>query len=75
MRKWNGKPTSALEAQVHELQGKTITKGHSVRKNATPVSSGQISRPYRQFNLDSDPLEGTSKSFLQQVNSKFSDQD
>jgi len=75
MRKWDGKPTSSLEAQVRELPGKTITKGDSVRKNAARVSSSQLSRPGRQFDLDSDPLEGTSKSFLQQVRSKFSDQD
>jgi len=49
MRKWDGKPTSSLEAQVHELQGKTITKGDSVRKNAAPLSSSQLSRPGRQF--------------------------
>jgi len=30
MRKWDGKPTSALEA--HELRSKAITKGDSVRK-------------------------------------------
>jgi len=60
---------------VHELRGKTITKGDSLRKNAAPVSSSQLSRPGRQFDLHSDPLEGTSKSFLQQVSSKFSDQD
>jgi len=75
MRKWNGKPTSSLEAGVHELRGKTITKGDSVRKNATPVSSSQLSRPGTQFDIDSDPLEGTSKSFLQQVSSKFPEQD
>jgi len=75
MRKWDGKPTSSLEARVRELRGKTITKGDSVRKNAGPVSSSQLSRPGRQFDLDSDPLEGTSKSFLQQASSKFSDQD
>jgi len=34
MRKWDGKPTSSLEARVRELRGKTITKGDSVRKNA-----------------------------------------
>jgi len=73
MRKWDGKPTSSLEARVCELQGKAITKG--IRKNATPVSSSQLFRPGRQFDLDSSPLEGTSKSFLQQVSSKFSDQD
>ena len=75
MRKGDGKPTSTLEARVRELRGKTITKGDSVRKNAAPVSSSQLSRPGGQFDLDSDPLEGTSKSFLQQVSSKFSDQD
>jgi len=75
MRKWDGKPTSSLEAQVRELRGKTITKGDSVRKNTTPVSSSQLSRPGKQFDLNSDPLEGTSKSFIQQASSKFSDQD
>jgi len=60
---------------VRELQGKIIKKGDSVRKNATLLSSGQLSRQGREFDLDSDPLEGTSKSFLQQVSSKFSDQD
>jgi len=33
MRKWDGKPTSSLEARVRELRGKTITKADSVRKN------------------------------------------
>jgi len=75
VRKWDGKPTSSLEARVRELRGKTITKGDSVRKNAASVSSSQLSRLGRQFYLDSDPLEGTSKSFLQQVSSKFSDED
>ena len=75
MWKRDGKPTSSLEARVHDLQGKTITKGDSVRKSVTPVSRSQLSRPGRQFDLESDPLEGTSKSFLQQVSSKFSDED
>jgi len=75
MRKWDGKPTSRLEARVRKLRCKAITKEDSVRKSAAPVSSSQLSRPGRQFDLDSDPLEGTSKSFLQQVSSKFSDQD
>jgi len=75
MRKWDGKPTSSLEARVRELRGKTITKGDSLRKKATPVASSQLSRPGRQFDFDSDPLEGTSKSFLQQMSSNFSDQD
>jgi len=75
MRKWDGKPTSALESRVCELQGKRILKGDSVRKNVAPVSSSQLSRKGREFDLDSDPLEGTSKSFSQQVSSKFSDED
>ena len=65
--KWDRKSTSIQEAQVRELRGKTITKGDSVRKKATPVSSGQLSRPGRQFDIASDPLEATSKSFLQEV--------
>jgi len=73
MRMWNGKFTSTLEAQVRELRGRTITKGDSSRKNATPVSSSQLSRHSGWFDLDSNPLEGTSKSFLQEVSSKFYD--
>jgi len=75
MRKWDGKPTSSLKARVRELPGKILTKGDSVGKNAAPVSSSQLSRPGRQFDLDFSPLEGTFKSFLQQMSSKFSDQD
>ncbi|KAK4830950.1 hypothetical protein QYF61_014409 [Mycteria americana] len=41
MRKWDGKPTSALEARVRELQGKPVTQAGSSRKIAAPVSSGQ----------------------------------
>ncbi|KAK4810919.1 hypothetical protein QYF61_013327, partial [Mycteria americana] len=37
MRKWDGKPTSTLEARVRELQGKTIAKGSSSRKIAARV--------------------------------------
>lgn len=44
MRKWNGKPTSALEAQVLELQEKTITNKGSSRKIAAPISSGLFPR-------------------------------
>jgi len=40
MRKWDGKPTLTLEARVRELQGKTITKGDSSRKNVAPLSRG-----------------------------------
>jgi len=47
MRKWDGKPTSILEARVYELKGKTGTKEDSVRKSATLVSSRQLSRQGR----------------------------
>ena len=75
MRKWEGKLNSVIEAQARELQGKTNTKDVSSRKKASLVSSGQLSRPGRQFDLVSDPPKGTSKSFLQEVNSKFSGKD
>ena len=67
MRKWDRKPTSVLDARVRELKGKTTRKGDSSRKDAAPVS--------RQSRRASDPLEGTSKSFLQEVSNKYSDQD
>ena len=70
MRKWDGKPTSVLDARVRELRGKTITNEGSSRKNATPVSSKQFPR---QSKRASDPLEGTSKSFLQEVSNEYSD--
>ncbi|KAK4815594.1 hypothetical protein QYF61_004809, partial [Mycteria americana] len=61
MRKWDGKPTSTLEARVPELQGKTITKGGSSRKIAVPVSSGQFPRQSRRADLTPDLNEGTAK--------------
>ncbi|GAB0188041.1 hypothetical protein GRJ2_001269400 [Grus japonensis] len=75
MRKWDGKPTSTLEAWVHELQGKTITKGDSSRKNAAPVSSRQFPRSNGRPDCTYNPLEGTSKSFLQEVSNENSEQD
>ncbi|GAB0207132.1 ubiquitin carboxyl-terminal hydrolase 4 [Grus japonensis] len=74
MRKWDGKLTSTLEARVHELQGKTITKGDSSRKNVAPVSSGQSSRWSGRPTRTYDPLEGTSKSFLH-MNIEYDEQD
>lgn len=61
MRKWNGKPTTMLEEQVHELQGKT---GGSQESSAR-VSSGQFPRWGRRV---SDLLVETSNSYLQEVN-------
>ncbi|GAB0206846.1 hypothetical protein GRJ2_003150200 [Grus japonensis] len=75
MRKWDGKPTSTLQARVRELQGKTVVKRDSSRKNAAPVSTGQSPRPSERPDCTSDPLEGTSKSFLQEVSSEYDEQD
>ena len=59
MRKWDGKPTSVLNARVRELRGKTPIKGDSTRKNAAPVS-----KQSRRADFISDPLEGTSEPIL-----------
>ncbi|GAB0206493.1 ubiquitin carboxyl-terminal hydrolase 4 [Grus japonensis] len=75
MRKWDGKPTSTLRARVSELQGKTVAKGDSSRKNAAPVSSGQFPRPSGRPTHTYDPPEGTSKSFLQEVSNEYNEQD
>ncbi|GAB0208561.1 PHD finger protein 7-like [Grus japonensis] len=75
MRKWDGKPTSTLRARVHELQGKTAVKRDSSRKDAAPVSTWQPPRPSERTDRTYDPLEGTSKSFLQEVNSDYDEQD
>ncbi|KAK4806844.1 LOW QUALITY PROTEIN: hypothetical protein QYF61_012565 [Mycteria americana] len=75
MRKWDGKPTSTLEARVRELQGKTITKGGSSRKIAALVSSGQFPRQSRRADLTPDFNEGTPDSYIQEVVNEYCDQD
>ncbi len=75
MRKWDGKPTSALEARVRELRGKTITKGGSSRQFAAPVSSGQFPRQRRRADLTYDPMEGNSNSYSQEVSDEYYEQD
>lgn len=43
MRKWDGQPTSALEVQVYELQGKTITnKGKLLLQSPACCSSDRV---------------------------------
>ncbi|GAB0205197.1 hypothetical protein GRJ2_002985300 [Grus japonensis] len=75
MRKWDGKPTSTLQACVHELQGKTAGQRDSSRKNAAPVSTGQPPRSSGRPDRTYDPLEGTSKSVLQEMTSEYGEQD
>lgn len=67
MKKTGWKTTSVLETQVHELQGKTIMKGDSPKKNATPVSSGKHPRQSRRADHPTDHLGGFSKSFSQEL--------
>ena len=69
MRKWDGKPTSVLNAWVRELREKNTTKGDSTRKNAGPVS-----KQSRRADLISDPLEGNSEPILREVNTEYSNQ-
>lgn len=49
MKKWDTKPTLILEAWIHELQGKPVSKGDSARKNAALVPVG--SSPEREEGL------------------------
>ncbi|KAM9591500.1 uncharacterized protein ACIBXB_006301 [Morphnus guianensis] len=62
MRKWDGKPTSVLDARVRELREKATRKEDSSWKAAAPVSREQSPRRSRWADPISDPLEGTSDS-------------
>ncbi|XP_062465251.1 E3 ubiquitin-protein ligase AMFR isoform X1 [Pezoporus occidentalis] len=66
MRKWDGKPTATLEARVRELQEKTIAKGGSFRKIASPVSRGHFPRQRR-----ADLNKGSSDLYLQEGSNKY----
>ncbi|RMC19050.1 hypothetical protein DUI87_03654 [Hirundo rustica rustica] len=65
MRNWDGKPTSSLAARVHQLKRETPTTKSSSRANTAPVSKAQNSRQYRKDDM-TDPLEGTSGTYLQE---------
>lgn len=73
MKKWDGKPTSVLDAWIRELQGKMITNGGSSRRIAAPVSGGQCERCARwseRANLTPDPMRRNSNNsslFSQEV--------
>ncbi|KAK4826194.1 hypothetical protein QYF61_006138 [Mycteria americana] len=75
MREWDGKPTLTLEAQVHELQGKTITQGGSSRKIVAAASSGQFPRHSRRADPTSSLNKGTPDLYLQEVGNEYYDQD
>lgn len=63
MKKWEGKPTSALAAEVCELKGRTTTKCHS--------SFQSVLRQNRRAGVTFSPLEGTFSLYLQEVNSSL----
>lgn len=75
MRKWDGKPTCSLGAWICELKGRTTTTGNSLMINAASVSSGQVLRQNRKADVTSEPLEGTSRSCLQEVSNEYCDQE
>ena len=60
-----------LEAQVSELQGKTITKQGSSMKIAAPVSSEQFPRQCRRTDPTSNLNKGTFDSHLQEVSNEY----
>lgn len=74
MRKWDGKPTSSLAARVRELKRGTLNTRSSSRVNAAPVSHTQNSRQYRNDDM-TDPLEGTSGTYLQEESNVYHDQE
>ncbi|RMC20137.1 hypothetical protein DUI87_00983 [Hirundo rustica rustica] len=74
MRKWDGKPTSSLAARVRELKRETSTTKSSSRANTAPVSQAQNSRQYRKNDM-TDPLEGTSGTYLQEESNVYHDQE
>lgn len=75
MRKCDGKPTSTLEAEIYELQGKTIRNKGSSRKIPTPVSSGQFPRQSGRHDFASNSMERNSNLFLQEVSGNSYNQD
>ncbi|RMC14749.1 hypothetical protein DUI87_06923 [Hirundo rustica rustica] len=74
MRNWGGKPTSSLAARVRELKRETPTTKSSSRANTAPVSKAQNSRQYKKSDM-TDPLEGTSGTYLQEESNVYHDQE
>ncbi|RMC10041.1 hypothetical protein DUI87_12838 [Hirundo rustica rustica] len=72
MRNWDGKPTSSLAARVRELKRETPTTKSSFRANTAPVSKAQNPRQYKKNDM-TDPLEGTSGTYLQEESNVYHD--
>lgn len=75
MKKWDGKPSSILEAQVCELQGKTVSNVEPSREFAAPVSSGQFLKWRGKVDFTPNPTERNSNQFLQEASGEPYDQD
>ncbi|RMC15302.1 hypothetical protein DUI87_07491 [Hirundo rustica rustica] len=74
MRNWDEKPTSSLAARVRELKRETPTMKSSSRANTAPVSKAQNPRQYKKNDM-TDPLEGTSGTYLQEESNVYHDQE
>ncbi|TRZ12069.1 hypothetical protein HGM15179_015035 [Zosterops borbonicus] len=72
MKKWDGKPTSSLAGRVRKLKRETPTTRIPSRIKVAPVS--QNSRRYRNDDM-TDPLEGTSETYVQEENNVCHDQE
>ncbi|XP_041875974.1 uncharacterized protein LOC121660630 [Corvus kubaryi] len=68
MRRWDGKPTSALAARVHELKEGGTNRGGSAKVKVASASRDRAARHYRREDDMSDPLEGTSSMYAQGKN-------
>lgn len=65
MKRWDGKPTSALEAQVAELKVGNAHRGSSTRRDVAPVSHSQASRHNKREDDVSNLLERISRIYAQ----------
>ena len=74
MRKWDGKPTSALASRVRELKRGTSSTRNSSRVNTAPVSCAQNYREPRNDDI-TDPLEGTSGTYSQEESNVYDNQE
>ncbi|RMC16645.1 hypothetical protein DUI87_06584 [Hirundo rustica rustica] len=68
MGRWDGKPTSALAARVHELKERNTNGGGPTKTKVASASHDQAARSYRSEADMSDPLEGFSTMYAQEGN-------
>lgn len=73
MRKWDGKPTSALEQRVRELKRRTMVKDDPPRKAAAPVSGEQFPRWSERADFTPAPVIRNTNPFLQDRSGEFCD--